>query len=283
MKKIGIFVNRERDPQLSAAINAATALIKRGATVLFDEAYKAEILDIDAAFVSHEEMMQASDLIITLGGDGTILKVISDAAKYDTPVVGINLGHLGFLTQAEHDDEKFFDQIVNGDFSVNHFMALKAQIFKNGQASDISALALNDIIFRGDGTKMISLEVEVDGTVTNRYLADGIIVATSTGSTAYSLSCGGPIVHQSLDCMILTPVCPHTLKSRCIIVPPNSRIILRFDASYCSEAEVKADGIPLGALTDGDYIEIVKSDKSAPLIMLDGFNYFDVIRKKLSD
>ena len=283
MKKIGIFVNRERDPQLSAAINAITALTMRGATVLFDVAYKPE-LDLDnVEFVTHRDMMKTADLIVTLGGDGTILKVISDAAEYDTPVIGINLGHLGFLTQAEKDDQAIFDKIVNGEFSVNRFMMLKAQIFRDGKPSDISALALNDIIFRGDGTKMISLNVEVDGTVTNSYLADGIIVATSTGSTAYSLSCGGPIVHQALDCIILTPVCPHTLKSRCIVIPPDSRVVLRFDASYCSEAELKADGNPLGHLKDGDYIEIVKSDKRAPLATVDGGNYFDVIRKKLSD
>lgn len=282
MKKIGIFVNRDRDPQLVAAAHTAAELAARGILVTFDEVLRAELAHTGAAFASHDQMIEDADLIVALGGDGTILKVVSDAARYDTPVIGINLGHLGFLTQAEKDDSEIFDKIANGDFDVNRFMMLEARVVKDNQPTE-TAVALNDIILRGKNAKMISLEVWVDGTMTNRYLADGIIAATSTGSTAYSLSCGGPIVHQALDCIILTPVCPHTLKSRCIIVPPDSRVILRFDASYCNETELKADGIPIGSLKGDDYIEISKSRMRAPLAMLDGRNYFDVIRKKLSD
>lgn len=282
MNKIGIFVNRDRDPKLASARFTAEALISRGKIVLLDKALENDLSDCGAEFVSHHEMLHSADLIVALGGDGTILKVIGDASIHNVPVIGINLGHLGFLTQAEKDDTEVIDKIARGEFSVNHSMLLEARIISDGKPSE-PILALNDIIFRGDGAKMISLEVEVDGTVTNRYLADGIIVATSTGSTAYSLSCGGPIVHQSLDCMILTPVCPHTLKSRCIVIPPDSRIVLRFDASYRSEAELKADGNPIGHLTNDDYIEIIRSEKRAPLAQLNGRNYFEVIRKKLSD
>lgn len=282
MNKIGIFVNRDRDPQLESARDTIKTLISRGKTVLVDTCLEIELKNCGAQFVSYAEMLVQADLVIALGGDGTILKVIGDAAQYQTPVIGINLGHLGFLTQAERDDAEVFDQIINNDFSINQAMLLEARIFKNGKPSQ-PALALNDIILRGEDTKMISLEVEVDGTVTNHYLADGIIVATSTGSTAYSLSCGGPIVHQSLDCIILTPICPHTLKSRCIVIPPDSRVVLRIDASYRSDAEFKADGNLVEKLTGDDYIEIVKSKERAPLVNLNDHSYFDIIRKKLSD
>ncbi len=282
MKKIGIFLNQDRDPQLNSAKHAATELIRRGVSVFFDLSYKAELSDTDAEFVSHRDMLEKSDLIVALGGDGTILKIIKDAACFDTPVMGINLGHLGFLTQAEKGDDSIFDKIANGDYTVNHFMMLKAVIYKNNKPYECS-MALNDIILRGNNAKMISLEVEIDGTIANRYLADGIIAATSIGSTAYSLSCGGPIVHQGLDCILLTPVCPHTLKARCIAVPPDSKIILRFDANYCSETDLKADGVPIGHLLDGDYIEIAAADMRAPLAIVNDRSYFDVIRKKLSD
>ncbi|MBR5614885.1 MAG: NAD(+)/NADH kinase [Clostridia bacterium] len=281
MQYIGIYVNRERDKDLSATNMAAEALIRCGKTVLVDREYASE-LNIDVRFVPHDEMLAKAELIIALGGDGTILKIIADAASHNIPVLGINLGHLGFLTQAEKDDQKVFERILNEDFTINAAMMLEAKVFRNGR--EVSQHhALNDIILRGDGAKMISLEVEVDGTVTNRYLADGIIVATSTGSTAYSLSCGGPIVHKQLDCIILTPICPHTLKSRCIVIPPDSSVILRFDPAYCAEANLKADGNPVGHLNPGDYIEIVRSEKRAPLATLNTHNYFDVIRKKLSD
>jgi NAD+ kinase len=282
MKKIGIFINRDRDPKLTSARLTAEALLSRGETVLIDHIYKDELCLDNINFVTHQEMLAQSDIIVALGGDGTILKIIQDAADSNTPVIGINLGHLGFLTQAERDDDAIFDKIANGEFSVNNFMMLEARIFKDGEIKETS-YALNDIIFRGQNGKMISLEVEVDGTVTNHYLADGIIVATSTGSTAYSLSCGGPIVHQALDCIILTPVSPHTLKSRCIIIPPTSRVVLRFDSNYCSEAEIKTDGNYILQLTNDDYVEITKSSKRALLAQINDINYFDIIRKKLSD
>lgn len=282
MNKIGIFVNRERDPELKSARLTAETLISRGKTVLMDNALEAELTPCGVRFVSHCDMLASSDLLVVLGGDGTILKVVGDAAKYQTPVIGINLGHLGFLTQAERDDAEVFDKISQGDFSINHSMLLEARIFKDGKPSQ-PTLALNDIILRGENAKMISIEVEVDGTVANHYLADGIIVATSTGSTAYSLSCGGPIVHQTLDCIILTPVCPHSLKSRCIVIPPESRVILRLDETYRSEAEFKADGILVEHLAGCDYIEITQSEKRVPLVQLNDHSYFDIIRRKLSD
>lgn len=195
MQNIGFFVNLERDPKLLAAKHTAKELISRGIHVFFDEEYRSQLSDLDASFLPHSELVKSVELIVTLGGDGTILKVIGDAAQAGTPVIGINLGHLGFLTQAEKDDTEIFDKIVNDEFKVSQFMMLEAQILKGGSPSS-KVLALNDIIFRGKGGKMLSLEVEVDGTVANRYLADGVIVSTATGSTAYSLSCGGPIVHQ---------------------------------------------------------------------------------------
>ncbi len=282
MKNIGIFVNRERDPELLAARRAAFELLKRGMRVFFDEEYHSQLSDLDVAFLPHSDLIKSVDLVVALGGDGTILKVMGDAAAYETPVIGINLGHLGFLTQAEKDDAGFFDKIANDEYEVKEFMMLEARVFKNSELKG-TALALNDMIFKGNGGKMLALEVEVDGTVANRYLADGVIAATSTGSTAYSLSCGGPIVHQSLDCIILTPICPHTLKSRCIIIPPKSKIRLKFDPSYHNDATLKADGIFADSLSGEDYIEVVKAEKPALLAILDTHNYFDVIRQKLSD
>ncbi len=282
MQNIGIFVNLERDPELVWARHAAIQLIERGIRVFFDLKYNARLEDLEVSFLPHKELINKAELIVALGGDGTILKVIGDAAQSGTPVIGINLGHLGFLTQAEKGDCEIFEKIAKGEFEIKNMMMLEAQVFKAAKPAS-TLFALNDIIFRGNGAKMLSLEVEVDGTIANHYLADGVIVATSTGSTAYSLSCGGPIVHQALDCMILTPICPHTLKSRCIVIPPESKIKLKFDPSYYSDAGLKADGCFADNLSEGDYIEIVRAAKPAPLAILDTHNYFDVIRQKLSD
>ena len=281
MQNIGIFVNQERDTGLDATHHVARALIARGMTVLLDEELK-ERLTLDAQFVSKSELFEKAELIVALGGDGTILKIAHDAAACRVPILGINIGHLGFLAQAEKGDEDIFDKIANGDFTVNPTMMLEAKVCGSDVCKN-GASALNDIILRGSEGKMLSLEVWIDGTIANRYQADGIIISTSTGSTAYSLSCGGPIVHNSLDCMILTPICPHTLKSRCIVVPPESRVTLKSDASYCSHADLKVDGMAVATLCPGDAVEVSKSTLRAPLVAINDRNYFDVVRKKLSD
>lgn len=283
MQNIAIFPNTERDAGLAATSSVARILRGFGKTVLLDERYKAEIGDENGiVFAEKGKLLEMCDLIVVLGGDGTILRVANDAAEYDIPIMGINLGHLGFLAQAESDETGVFERLFRGDYTVKRCMMLKVRIF-DGETLCGEYTALNDVILKDEDGGMISAEVEIDGTVTDRYLADGMIIATSTGSTAYSLSCGGPIVHPSLDCIILTPICPHTLKSRCIVIPPDDTVRVRIDAQYRGDASVKADGGCVGRLGRGGYIEIVRSERCASLINLNGRSFFDIIRKKLAD
>lgn len=283
MQNIAIFPNTERDANFEATLEVARILHGFGKTVLLDVCHKAEIDGkIDAIFAPKRKLLEMCDLIVVLGGDGTILRVANDAAEYDIPIMGINLGHLGFLAQAESDETGVFERLFRGDYTVKRCMMLKARIF-DGDVQIGEYTALNDVILKDKDGGMISAEVEIDGTVTDRYLADGMIISTSTGSTAYSLSCGGPIVHPSLDCIILTPICPHTLKSRCIVVPPDDKVRVRIDAQYRGDAYVKADGVCVGTLGRGGHIEIVRSERCASLINLNGRSFFDIIRKKLAD
>lgn len=282
MQRISLFVNKSRDTELSATKEIISLLKKYNKTIILDISLKDELDITDLLFATGDGLFEESDLVIALGGDGTILKTVNQAANYNVPVAGINLGHLGFLTIAERNDLSNLVKILEGDFSVEHRMMLEARITSGSQITETYA-ALNDIIIRGDSSKMISLTAKVDGTTTSEYLADGIIVSTSTGSTAYSLSCGGPIVHKSLDCMIMTPICPHTLKSRCMVISPDSKVSVEFDASYCSEVDLKIDGSSVRHLGADEYIEIVRSEKRVPLVSVNTRNYFDVIREKLSD
>lgn len=281
MKNIAIFPNEERDIDLSATRELARVLNGYGRTVIFDEKYKDQISE-KAEFLSKNEVLKKADLIVALGGDGTILKVASDAAEYDIPMMGINLGHLGFLAQAEKDEISVFEKIFAGEYTVSRNMMLEARLIRNGKTVE-KYTALNDVILKGRASKMAALEVEVDGIRTTRCLADGMIVATSTGSTAYSLSSGGPIVHPELDCMLITPICPHTLKSRCIVIPSDKTITEKIDTSYKCEVLLKIDSNSVHVMEEGEYIEIVKSERRASFINLNGRNYFDVVRKKLAD
>lgn len=282
IKNIALIPNTERDTQLFATTEAFHLLASCGFNVLIDEALKCAHL-CGASFLSADELMQGADMLITLGGDGTILKAAGEAAPYRIPVLGINLGHLGFLTQAERGDiETVADEIALGNFSVSEHMMIRVRVMKDG-AEVCGADALNDIITVSGSQKMLSFEVLVDGTVTNKHMADGMIMATSTGSTAYSLSCGGPIVYPELECMVLTPVCPHTLKSRCIILPPDKKVTLRADFEYSRDAEVRADGRLIHRLGEDEYIEAERSEYSARLVNIGGRSFFDVIREKLGE
>ncbi len=282
MQNIALFVNRDRDADLSATKEVISLLQKYNKTVYLDVSLKDEIDIPNLVYAHYDGIFERCDAIIALGGDGTILKIVNQAADFNVPIMGINLGHLGFLTQAERGDLSNFVKILEGDYTIEHRMMLEAQVISGGKKT-ASFNALNDIIIRGDSAKMIALTAEVDGTQASSYLADGIIVATSTGSTAYSLSCGGPIVHKALDCMILTPICPHTMKSRCIIIPPESVTAIGFDAAYCSEVDLKIDGISVKRLGADEYVKVVRSEKRVPMINVNSRGYFDVIREKLSD
>lgn len=282
MQNIALFVNRDRDTDLSATAEVVALLKKYNKTVYLDVSLKDELDIPGIVYAQGNGIFEHCDAVFALGGDGTILKIVNQAAEYNVPVAGINLGHLGFLTQAERNDLSNLVKILEGDYTVEHRMMLEARIMEGSNVTH-SYTALNDIIIRGDSSKMISLTAEVDGTEASSYLADGIIIATSTGSTAYSLSCGGPIVHKDLDCMIMTPVCPHTMKSRCMVIPPEARISVGFDASYCSEVYLKVDGISAEHLGADEYVEIVRGSKRVPMINVNSRGYFDVIREKLSD
>ncbi len=282
MKNIALFVNRSRDIDLSATKEIIALLKKYNKTVIVDESLRNELNMGDVLYASDSGIFEISDAVIALGGDGTILKIVNPSAEYNVPIAGINLGHLGFLTLAERNDLSNLIQVLEGDYTVEHRMMLQANIVQGSKVC-ASYNALNDIIIRGDSSKMISLSAEVDRTEASSYLADGVIVATSTGSTAYSLSCGGPIVHKGLDCMIMNPICPHTLKSRCMVIPPESHIVIRFDAAYCSEVDMKVDGISVKHLGSDEHIEIIRSHMRVPLINVNSRDYFDIIRKKLSD
>ena len=281
MKNIAIFPNEERDIDLSATRELAGVLNGYGRTVIFDEKYKDQISE-KAEFMNKDAVLKKADLIVALGGDGTILKVAADAAEYDIPMMGINLGHLGFLAQAEKDEISVFEKIFTGEYTVSRNMMLEARLIRDGKVAE-KYTALNDVILKGRASKMAALEVEVDCISTTRCLADGMIVATSTGSTAYSLSSGGPIVHPELDCMLITPICPHTLKSRCMVIPSDKTITEKIDTSYKCEVLLKIDSNSVHVMEEGEYIEIVKSEKRASFINLNGRNYFDVVRKKLAD
>jgi NAD+ kinase len=231
--------------------------------------------------VPEDLLADGADLLVAVGGDGTMLHAARMAAIADVPLLGINRGRLGFLADVgpDHMLERV-DDALSGRCQRERRMLLTASLPANGQP--MSALALNDVVVAKRETgRMVDVRTWVDGAYVNTHSGDGFIVATSTGSTAYALSCSGPIVHPNLDALVLVPICPHTLSDRPIVVAGSSVIEIELSDRFESRAQVVCDGIVLCDLEPGLRLRIERAAASATLLHPPGHDYYRILRSKL--
>lgn len=279
MKRISVIPNTNKDKDFSATIAVVEILNSFGKEVLVDNDLK--LLSGGVKCAPKEELAK-SDMIVVLGGDGTILDIAEDAAKNNTPILGINLGNLGFLTQAEAVSKDIFRDIFGGNFEISENMMLQAAVIENGVETE-KYTALNDAVIRGESARMVNIKLDIDGVNTNNYPADGVIIATATGSTAYSLSAGGAIVHPELDALMITPVCPHTLKARCMLVPSEKVIEVFLKEPYRVDAVLTIDGKKSVKLSRNASVRITRSENKLRFINLNRRSFYDIIREKIAD
>jgi NAD+ kinase len=222
-----------------------------------------------------------ADLIVAVGGDGTMLHAARMAATADVPVLGVNRGRLGFLADVGPEQMiQSVDDALAGRCRAERRMLLAAHVLADGRPID--ALALNDVVVAKRETgRMVDVRTWVNGAYVNTHVGDGFIVATPTGSTAYALSCGGPIVHPSLDAVVLVPVCPHTLSDRPIVVPAGSVVEIELADRFESRAQVVCDGIVLCDLDPGVRLRIERAKVNATLLHPPGHDYYRILRSKL--
>ena len=232
------------------------------------------------------ELARRSDVLLSFGGDGSMLRTAHAAADGDaeTPILGVNLGRLGFLTKVEVSElHAVLDAVIAGDFSVEHRMVL--DVATDGLDLDAVGLprwALNDVVVDKSGTtSMISIEAEAGGAALNTYWADGLILATPTGSTAYALSVGGPIVAPGSEVVVVAPIAPHTLTARPIVLPCDAELTLRVSTRDHPYA-FAVDGVSVIVDADGVTIRVARSAHTVPLVTMPGRDYFTTIREKLS-
>ncbi|MCH5274684.1 MAG: NAD(+)/NADH kinase [Lachnospiraceae bacterium] len=234
-----------------------------------------------------EEIPQDVDCILVLGGDGTMLQAARDIMeRKGVALLGINLGTLGYLTEVEPEGvENALLQLFHGDYELESRMMLKGMVIKKEGGRE-EGWALNDIVIsKADSQKVLEFTVSVNGKLLNRYLADGMIVTTPTGSTGYNLSAGGPIAEPGARLLILTPICPHTINQRSIILSPEDEIVIDIPLGregQTQRAAARFDGCAL-SLQTGDAIRIVKSEKTTDFIKLSKAGFLEVLRKKMSD
>ena len=280
MKRISVVPNIKKDESLVATTKLIDILLSLGKEIWVDESL--DLPDIKKVKKVKPEKLSEADLLVVLGGDGTILEVAQSVAKENTPVLGINLGHLGFLSSAEDFSKEMFEEIFAGNYSIRECMMLSAEVVEKGKTVE-KFTALNDIVLKGELARMINIDLDIDGTNTNNYPADGVIIATATGSTAYSLSAGGAIVHPELDAIIITPICPHTLKARCMIVPDSKTVQVSFSEPYRNNAVLNVDGEGNLVLSENASVRVEKSKYKVKFINLNKRNFYDIIREKIAD
>jgi len=277
---IGILSRPRREDLIVVVPALLQWLEQRGIRVLCD-AETSSCLAAPGNVRTRQQLAEEAQLLLVLGGDGTLLAAARLAAPRGVPILPINLGSLGFLTSFTRDElYPALEETLAGRHAVSERVLLQAELLRNGKVVE-SHLALNDaVINKGVLARMIELELEIDGDFVCRYRADGLIVATPTGSTAYSLSAGGPIVHPGVGAFLITPICPHTLSDRPLVVQDSSRIEMSFPGN--NEAVfLTMDGQTGIEMHAKDHIRVTKAVPRLKLIQPPRKTYFEILRSKL--
>ncbi len=280
LRTVGI-LSKPRREDVAHTLPALTAwLEQRGIEVLLDRE-SAGCLAGAARALPREEIPGRADLLIVLGGDGTLLAAARLLALKDVPILGVNLGGLGFLTSVTREEMyPVLEQMLSGNYATSDRMMLEARITRGGAAIQ-QQMALNDaVVNQAALARLMDFDVSVDGEFVGHYRADGIIIATPTGSTAYSLAAGGPVVHPGVQAFVITPICPHMLTNRPLVLPDASRVEIEFTAGE-EPLHLTLDGQIGFSLKAGDHITVCRAARPARLVMPPAKTYFEVLRNKL--
>ncbi|MEZ5581264.1 NAD(+) kinase [Candidatus Competibacter phosphatis] len=271
------------DPNVAGALNQIAAhLLQRQLRVLLDESSAQLIPDSGLEVASRAAIGEQCDLVVVMGGDGTMLNAARSLVDYDMPILGVNLGRLGFLADVSPSEIPHrLDGVLNGQFREARRLLLYAQVMRDGCMVG-EADALNDVVIhKRDVARMIDVETFLDGRFLNTYRADGLIISTPTGSTAYALAGGGPIIYPGLEAVVLVPICPHTLTHRPIVVGADNVIEVVLNAANTINTQVTCDGQVSLPLERGDQIVIRKKERKVRLIHPINHDYFKLLRAKL--
>ena len=278
-KKIGFVTNIEKDPTLQETKKMVDFVLKKGCEVYVSENFS----DVHPYVIatSSSEMYKSVDFVVVIGGDGTILRVARSAAIFDTPILGINFGTLGYLADVEKINAiDAIEKVLNGDFTIENRMMLEPYVERGCVSHEIN-LALNEVcITNSVCSRMIKLSVEVNGEYFDTFRADGIIVSTPTGSTAYNLSAGGPILSPHTELMTITHICPHTLYARPFVIDGNDVVRIRVQSNY-NNVQMSCDGQSTVQMKNDDVIIVKKSRYVTRIIKTTNMNFYDILRRKM--
>ena len=260
-----VIVGREDDSRVAEPMSLVTKHLK----------------EAGANLLPKEDFANA-DLLISIGGDGTMLYASRLAREAGTPILGINRGRLGFLADVTPDEMiSSLDNVLGGNFTTDSRLLLEARLHQS-TGEEVIAYALNDIVLqRRETGRMVDFETRVAGQYVNTHSGDGLIVATPTGSTAYALSCGGPIIEPQLDAVVIVPVCPHTLTDRPIVISADQSIEVALLQRDETKAEITVDGFSMGDIEPNDKLRISAANTRVTLVHPPGYDFYGILRSKL--
>ena len=284
-KKIGLFWGRKNRPGSVALALKIASLLQKHRLHVFVPSQPQPPAEFNACqSVPADRLAAHVDIIIAVGGDGTMLHAARGAALHGVPLLGVNRGRLGFLTDISPENvNTAIETLLHGDYVTENRLMLEARI-SGGAADHGPLLALNDVVLKTvDTGHMEDFRTTVDGEYVNTHGGDGLIVATATGSTAYALSCGGPIIQPNVDALVIVPIAPHTLSDRPLVVKSSSLIRATVDLpAGRRDAEVTCDGEILGTLGSGEVVEIRAASETVKLLHPRGQNFYQQLRSKLN-
>ncbi len=276
--KIGIIVNPKKE--------RAFAVAQQIVAILADSAELLSAgdcpLEGTAVLPDAREVIRQCDIAVTVGGDGTIIHHAKDAALYDKPLLGVNLGRVGFVANIEPEELESLRQLVSGDYRIQRRMLLEVTKTRAGESR--SYTAVNEVAIHRDSlSSMVDISVDLNGERIISYRADGMLFSTPTGSTAYSFSAGGPVIEPEMHCILLTPVCPHALSSRQVVFGPGAVLTASVHPAYTLKCYMTVDGQDYVPVSSDDRITVRRSDRELQLIILKEKNFYTLLNEKLKE
>lgn len=281
MKKIGIITNEDKDRDFTYTRLLAESIKRHGGSPLMTDVLS-EASSSGVPCGSEQDLIDSCDYLVCLGGDGTFLKAARKVYRSRIPIMGINLGNLGYLAEVDRDNiENAVKHLMEGKYEIEKRMMLEAVISRKGKDT-ITDVALNDVVItRGAVSRILHVKAYINDVFVDTFPGDGLIIASPTGSTAYSLSAGGPIADPDTEVMIMTPICPHILYSRSFITKSDSVVKAVVADGFDHHAMVSLDGREGYEITNGDHVSVRKSGYSINLIKIGKVNFFDILRTKI--
>ena len=281
-KSIALVGNAKDLRVAECMLSLASHFYARGICALVDPGVGLAFPADSVVLCPEQSFATRAELIVAIGGDGTLLYAARLVAGNAVPLLGVNRGRLGFLTDVSPTSMlEDIDTVLAGRYSEDRRSLLAARLERRS-AEPVTALALNDVVVaKWETGRTMDFETSINGRFVNSHTGDGIVIATATGSTAYALSCGGPIIEPDLDVWVLAPICPHTLSDRPIVVRAGSKIQLRMADRLGSHAQVTCDGTAIGDLGQGDALFVENADAQITLLHPPGYDYYRLLRSKL--